>query len=95
MVRSLYTYGTPGAISFSDGRLAYVQILGVKRNGIGFEDTFYSGFPDVPPGNAQFQYFAVSGTILFSADVPFAGPPFGRPNAAALEKIFVLYKSPI
>lgn len=94
-VRSITLYGSPGLTAVSDISLIGVQVLGVKREGLGYTDIFYTDFPDVPPGNQQFQYFGGLGMIQFSADAPFTGPTFGRVNRYLLERVWVLYKSPI
>jgi len=79
--------GPAGGIQILGAELVNVEILSVKRDGVGYtqSDTVPTGF------ERKFLYIPGVGSIFFSADNPFAGPPVSTSDDV-YEYIFVMYK---
>lgn len=88
MTTSVTYYGSPGSVQIDAIELFHVTILGVKREGLGFNEQPLDF--TLSPGSRDFQYYPALGRILFADE--FSGPTFGRPNRAELERVWVLYK---
>lgn len=82
MVTSQTYSGVPGDTQIFAPELAYVRILGVKREGLG-----YNVFFGLPPGNRQVEYDP-AGFIKF--DIPFTGDISDTMDILT-EKVFVLW----
>ncbi len=72
----------PGSYTISDGSIAYVKLLKVKREGTSY-DIIRAGTPT----NRQVLYTASSGSLTFS--VAFNGDSSGATDVT--EKVYVLY----
>lgn len=77
-----------GATSFAAPELSFSTILGVKRQGLGYTDTFGSA-----PGNREFLYSSPAGTITF--ELPGEEVENENPAVDVMvpEKIYVLWKN--
>lgn len=79
--------GDAGAYWITDSDLLNVTILGVKRDGLGYDPK-----TTAPSGSERkFRYVPGDGKILFSADQVFSGPPV-TVSDDVYEYIHVLYK---
>lgn len=86
MVRELKLYGIPGESRVHDSKLAFVEIIGVWRNGTEHD---YTGNEEI--SGRQYRYVQ-TGYIVFDPLNPFTGPTVGRVNRTNLEDIFIIYK---
>jgi hypothetical protein len=78
-----YLFSWPGSSSFNDFSLAFSEILCVKRNGMGYDET------DVTPVGRKVQYEQSTGTFNFDENI-FDG--LFPPGRFIPEKILVIYK---
>lgn len=87
MLVSKRYYGNPGAISIIDAALVFQKVIAVHRSGVQFNPV------DGVPFDREVHYDPTRGLLIFSADNPFSGPTFGRPNRQFLEQVVVIYKN--
>jgi hypothetical protein len=85
-IRSATFYGEPGLYAIVDESLVGVEIIGVKREGIGFDPGIISTLD-----SRQYGHLSAYGWLVFANQ--FTGPTFGRPNRVLFERVWVLYKA--
>jgi hypothetical protein len=85
-IRSATFYGEPGLKILIDDQLVGVEILGLKREGTGFDPGIIASL-----GSREYGYLSPFGALFFAT--AFTGPTFGRPNPEYYERVWVLYKA--
>lgn len=89
MINKLVLYGSPGESTVTDPRLAYVNMLIVKREGVEYD------FVAELPGNRQVFYERGMGRLWFDPANPFTGPPITDLPVSILdfESVFLIYET--
>lgn len=89
MINYLVLYGTPGQTTVTDPRLAYVNMLVVKRSGIEYD------FVPELPGSRQVFYERNLGRLWFDPFSPFTGPPETDLPVSILdfESVYLMYET--
>lgn len=86
MIYSITYLGKPGTFSTSNVKLVNVKILGLKREGTGYDQVASS------PGGRDFTFDVSSGTVSFNAENTF-NPGISINGRFYLEKVWVLIKT--